>query len=239
MSKPLRIALVVEGATDEVVLRAAIEAIVGDRPIQFSLLQPEFSDAFGGTVAGQTGTGWGGVYRWCEQTRDEGNGRVSGSVLFGFHELLIVHLDADVAGKKYRDHNIVEPTDDLPCEHPCPPAVDTTNALRKVLLRWMGETSTPEWCVLCTPSKNTETWIMAAFFPRDRVISRKGWECYDNPQRRLTSKPLKVRIKKTKSDYQQRADELKSSWPNVRMKLTEAGRFSDELSLRLAAVEAK
>ncbi len=211
MSKPLRVALVVEGPTDEVVLKAVIEAIVGDRPIQFSVLQPEFSVGLGGT-----GTGWGGVYRWCEQTRDEGNGHVSGSVLFGFHDLLIVHLDADVAGKKYSDDGIVDPATDLPCEQPCPPCVDTTNALRKVLLRWMGETSTPAWCILCTPSKNIDTWIMAAFFPQDRVMSRKGWECYDNPEVRMSSQPLKVRIKKTKSDYQKRADELKTALRSAR-----------------------
>lgn len=46
MSRPLRVALAVEGATDEVVLKAAVESMVGDRPIQFTLLQPEFSLAF-------------------------------------------------------------------------------------------------------------------------------------------------------------------------------------------------
>lgn len=232
MSKPLRVALVAEGPTDDVVLRAAIEAIVGDQPIQFTLLQPESSAAFWGT-----GTGWGGVYRWCEQARDEGGSHVSGSVLFDFHDLLIVHLDADVASKKYRDDNIDDAVNDLPCEQPCPPCSDTTNALRKVLLRWMGETSPPSRCVLCTPSKNTETWVMAAFFPGDSVMRKKGWECYETPAARLAAQPLKQRIKKTVSNYRQASNDLKQAWPQVRKLNTEAKRFDDELILELKSLE--
>ena len=197
--------------------------------------EPEFSEAFG-LVAGQTSSGRGGVYRWCEQACDEGDGHVSGSVLFDFHDLLIVHLDADVAGKKYRDHNIDDAVNDLPCEQPCPPCTDTTNALRKVLLRWMGEPSTPSRCVLCTPSKNTETWVMAAFFPSDPVMKKKGWECYETPAARLAVQPLKQRIKKSVSDYRQRSNDLKQAWPQI-CALTEAARFEKEFVLELASLE--
>ncbi len=228
MSRPLRVALAVEGGTDEVVLKAIIEAMVGDRPIQFTLLQPEFSLAFAGQLGGQTGTGWGGIYRWCEQARLEGGGRASGSALFRFHDLLIVHLDADVAGKRYSDHGIVDPAGDLPCEQPCPPASNTTDALRQVLRRWLGEPSTPPRCVICMPSKNTETWIMAAFFPNDAVMSRRGWECYGNPAGRLSSQPLKVRIKKSIGDYQNQTADLKSRWPQLCERLGEAERFRIE-----------
>jgi len=222
MSRPLRVALAVEGPTDEVVLKAVIEAMVGDRPILFTLVQPEFS------LGLQTGTGWGGLYRWCEQTRSEGGGRVSGSALFRFHDLVIIHLDADVAGKKYSDHNIIDHSGDLPCEQPCPPASDTTDALRQVLLRWLGEPAVPPKCVICMPSKNAETWMMAAFFPKDAVMSRKGWECYGSPGGRLASQPLKVRIKKTIGDYSKRAADLKARWPGLCQKLTQAERFRAE-----------
>src|SRR3989339_58249 len=101
MSEPLRVALVVEGPTDCVVLSAAITSLLPDREVAFQVLQPEFSAAFG-AVGGETGLGWAGVYRWCRQASREGGGRVSGSSLFQFHNLLIVQVDADVAGETYR-----------------------------------------------------------------------------------------------------------------------------------------
>ena len=55
----------------------------------------------------------------------------------------------------------------------------------------------------------------------------------------MNNQPLKVRIKKTKTGYQQQADELKTAWPKVRMKLTEAAKFSDEFSMQLAALELR
>ena len=80
---------------------------------------------------------------------------------------------------------------------------------------------------------------MAAFFPQDKVMSKKGWECYDNPEGRLASQPLKVRIKKTKSDYQRKTEDLRNAWPQVRDHLTEAKRFSGEFEMQLMALETR
>jgi hypothetical protein len=54
----LRIGLVAEGKTDQVVIEAALKAIL-ERPFILTLLQPETSDPFGD--AGPLGGGWGGV----------------------------------------------------------------------------------------------------------------------------------------------------------------------------------
>ena len=74
MSDPLRVAFVVEGPTDLIVLSAVIESLLPDVEIVPQYLQPEASAAFE-APGGATGLGWSGVYRWCRQTANEGSDR--------------------------------------------------------------------------------------------------------------------------------------------------------------------
>ena len=86
----------------------------------------------------------------------------------------------------YQNGWIDNQTGDLPCEQPCPPPEATTNVLRKVMLRWLGEAQVPAHCVLCTPSKSIEeTWVMAALFPTNKEVVKDSWECRANPEARL------------------------------------------------------
>ena len=189
MSEPLRIAMVVEGTTDFIVLDAVISSLLPDQDIEFQAIQPEFSAAFQ-VQPGPTGLGWSGVYRWCRQATDEGQGGVSGSSLFAFHQILVVQVDADVAGMTYQNGWIDDQTGDLPCEQPCPPPEATTNVLRKVMLRWLGEAQVPAQCVLCTPSKSIETWVMAALFPTNKEVVKDSWECRANPEAQFATLPI-------------------------------------------------
>jgi hypothetical protein len=225
----LRIAIVAEGITDYSVIRGAITSMLGDRSFILNLLQPEESWAFTGAGdAGALGGGWKGVYKWCLQSRERGAGRLSGDPLYFTYDLLILHLDADVAGK--------DPAGDtvspipllrgiLPCEKPCPPPSDTTDALRNVLLSWTGERQIPANTVFCTPSKNTEAWIMYLFFPLDRDMNRKGWECCPNPEARLQQQPKKYRFAKSYNNYRSRENNISKGWPKLADTLTEANRF--------------
>ena len=222
MSELLRVAAVVEGPTDEVVLDAVLRALLPhDAEFDLDRLQPE-----GSVVFGSTGAGWGGVYRWSRQAAAEGGGSVSGSSALAHHDLLIVHVDADVAGKKYSSANIQDGPSDLPCDKPCPPPENTTNALRSVVLNWLGERKCPPTIVLCTPSKNIEAWVVAAILPESSLVKRSDWECRSNPGAQLATLPKDQRFKK--SDYQSIAPTLTQSWPDVSVKLTEAKRFEAE-----------
>src|SRR3989442_1581074 len=110
--------------------------MLGGRSFILYLLQPEESVALTGTGdAGPLGGGWKGVYRWCSQVAARSDIRWDDDPLFLENDLLILHLDADVAGE--------HPPNDLaavaqgfppylPCQHPCPPAADTTEPLRSV-----------------------------------------------------------------------------------------------------------
>ncbi|MBI4679364.1 MAG: hypothetical protein HY748_17450 [Elusimicrobia bacterium] len=228
-SEPLRVALVAEGPTDKIIIQAAISQLLGNRRFVLRQLQPEESVAFGAKGTG----GWGGVYYWCRQAVGRAGGALRDDLLFLSFDLLVLHLDGDVAGGRYSDAGITEETGDLPCVQPCPPASSTTDRLRAVLLRWAGETRIPPRTVLCTPSKSMEAWVLAALFPTDGAVVCGGLECLPDPEGRLGQQPKKIRVHKTVSDYRRRMADISKAWGNLRASLTEADRFSSEF---LAAI---
>jgi hypothetical protein len=222
MSEPLRVALVAEGPTDRVVLQSAIASMLGTRSFILRQLQPEESLPFG-----PIGTGWVGVYKWCREAVRRDDSSLRNDVLYKAYDILILHLDADVAEKTYASGNIHEAVGDLPCFQPCPPPAASTNPLRNVLLRWAGETSLPPKTVLCTPSKSMEAWVVASLFPND-TAALNGIECWPRPENRLGQQPVHQRIQKRVEDYENRFEKLKSAWPNLAANLTEARRFQIE-----------
>lgn len=225
MSDPVRIALVAEGPTDRIVIEAAIRSMLGERPFVLRQLQPEESVAFG-----PLGTGWGGVYRWCKDSARRGHGRLSGDALVSIgYDMLVLHLDADVADEVYPNARIDPgpPDRQLPCAKPCPPASATTDALRTVLLSWCGEVAEPTHVVICMPSKSLVTWVVAAAFPTDQMMQRNHPECFANPEGRLLQQPMGRRFRKRPRDYQDRADLFVRAWPDI-CRFDEAARFQRE-----------
>ncbi|MCP4699691.1 MAG: hypothetical protein GY862_23000 [Gammaproteobacteria bacterium] len=205
-----------------------LTSLLEDRHFDLKLLQPESSVAFAGF--GPLGGGWGGVYRWCRQAAERNNGILPDDPLFRRYDLLILHLDADVAGKNYAQANIDDwPEEDLPCEEDCPPPRTTTDALRRILLSWMRQANTPPGTVLCTPSKSTEAWVMPALFPGDKEMARTGWECYPNPARRLSRQSKKKRLQKSENDYEKQKEAVQARWPAIENQLSEARRFADDI----------
>jgi hypothetical protein len=237
MSDMLRIGLVAEGVTDYEVLRASIESMLGAKKFDLKLLQPEESVAFTGAGdAGVFGGGWRGVYKWALQAVDR-SGQISADPLFLNYDLLVVHLDADVAGEdpaNYPKHAIPELKGMLPCEKPCPPPSNTTDLLRKVILSWLGENTEPLQVVLCTPSKSTESWVMALFFPNDKQMKRLGWECHPDPAARLSQQPIKHRFRKSHEEYRERNTQFRAGWPTLVNELSEAKRFNDNFELAVS-----
>jgi len=238
MSDPLRIALVAEGPTDRVVIESALKSIFDERPFILKQIFPEGSTSFG-----ELGTGWIGVYRWCRQSAKRGNGSLSNDQLvFQNFDLLLLHVDADVAGFYYADGTVTPQVTDgvLPCEKPCPPPTDTTDTLRLVLLSWCGETQTPVRTVICMPSKSTEAWVVASLFPTDQAM-QSGIECYANAEFRLGQQPKANRIRKKKRDYEGRAVELTDAWPDLVAPgaLGEALRFQEEFCRAVATEDAR
>ncbi|MGO9274766.1 MAG: hypothetical protein ACLQOO_31815 [Terriglobia bacterium] len=154
--------------------------------------------------------------------------------MFLTYDLLILHLDADVAGKDYADARIADMANDLPCSQPCPPPEASTNALRKVMLGWIGENVAPPKTVFCTPSMMTETWVLCALYPPADLAIKEDLECIPNPDHRLQAQPKTGRLisrgKKNVSVYQMRAPEITQAWDRVRARCSETDRFSADLT---------
>lgn len=232
MSNTLQIALIAEGITDYVIIDAAIDVMLNGKSYILNLLQPETSEAFTGAGnAGEFGGGWKGVYKWCQQAVERAEGFLSNDVLFDIYDVIVFHLDADVASENPaldKDFPIPEFKGVLPCVQQCPPPEATTNELRKVILSWIGETVIPSKMAFCIPSKSTEAWIMHIFFPNDKEMKKKGWECYPKPENRLRQQPKKTRFYKNYEEYLCRKNNIKNGWNNLVQSLSEAKRFNDD-----------
>lgn len=225
MSDPVRIAFVIEGPTDYIVLRAAVSALLAGREFVPTVIRPELDN----NLAAQSGGGWGGVYKWCRQTVSQTGGPVGGNPLFGLHDVVVMQVDADVARMSYSNYRITDsPQDDLPCERPCPPPSDTTDALRRVMLGWIGETSVPDGMVLCTPSKSIETWVLVALFPEDRSAQEVNVECRWDGEVRLRRYGLIKSGQKLIPQYAANEHGISAAWTEVRRRCSEAERFSVE-----------
>ena len=228
MSETMRIALIAEGPTDRIVIEAALNSILSDRSYVLNQIQPETCQSFENELTfGATGSGWGGVYAWCHQAVTRSVNIEEDPLFFG-HDILIIHLDTDVAGQTYEMANIREKIKDLPCEMFCPPPNATTDQLRKVMLRWIGAIRLPKRVVFCTPSKSMEAWVVKSLFPSDKEAGKQEWECYPTPEKRLAQQPVKKRIQKSVRDYENNKRELQSRWSSIVQELTEARRFQDE-----------
>ncbi|HUT55449.1 MAG TPA: hypothetical protein VM658_18810 [bacterium] len=245
MSEPLRVAFVVEGTTDFILLKAIVALVLGGRDFISQTLQPEISEAFQ-ALPSEYGFGWPGVCKWCLNTAEEGGGRVNNSALFLNHDLLIVQLDADVAGETYSRGNLEDPFPDpsLPCEEPCPPPEATTDRLRKLALRWMGERTLPPHSIICIPSQSLETWVLVGLFPNDGVVRRKdNIECRNHPERILQGKPRSRRLvshgKKVLEKYNEVAEEFARSWDRIAGRCSEARRFNTELRSQIERISGQ
>lgn len=227
MSKPLRIGLVVEGPTDRIVIEAAVRSVLGERSFIPIPLQPEDSDAFG-----SNGGGWPGVYKWCHQNASQLAGQSVQDTMLGQFDLVIMHIDADVADVAYKSGNITPKLTDLPlpCAKACPPSSATTDALRMVLFSWCGAAQLPREVVVCIPSKSTEAWVVASLFPDD-AEAQKGaiFECFSSPAGRLQLK--KQRIPKSPRNYHPHAAALTQAWLRISAAsgLEQAARFDSDL----------
>ncbi|MFH0782889.1 MAG: hypothetical protein V2B20_13210 [Pseudomonadota bacterium] len=222
----LRIALIAEGTTDEVIINSALKAIL-TRPFILTLLQPE-------PIRSDLGGGWGGVLKWCREFSSRGIATFEEDPTLELYDLFVVHLDADVADFSYAVHGKdielaaqQESWGVLPCSLPCPPSVATVDNLKPVLHSWLGIAAIGDSTVLCIPSKSSEAWLAAAVFPDNKNLLN-GLECAMNMEGRLAQLPKEQRIKKKVREYRVFASAIETRWSVVREKCTHANLFHRE-----------
>lgn len=227
----LRIALVAEGPTDYEIIHAALRAVL-PQSFVMTLLQPEVTRP-------ATGSGWGGVLKWCHAASQRHVGPLDTDPTLADFDLIIIHLDADVAGMRYADCGPeVEPTAHaqgwmpLPCQRPCPPVADTCARLTTVLTSWLGYATAGEKTLYCLPAQSSGTWLAAAIFPPGHHLLA-GAECKVNLESQLALLPKNDRIKKSVSAYRQHAPRITAQWTTVKQVCSQAAGFEQNV---LAAV---
>ncbi len=219
----LRIALIAEGPTDYEVINAALRAILR-QPFIITMLQPEATKPeFGG--------GWGGVLKWCYQASQSGCLSLDTYPPLSGFDLVIIHVDADVASKSYTDCGsevaalaLAKQWVSLPCAVPCPPPLPTVEALEHCITGWLGSMAMGAKAALCMPSKSSGTWLAAACFSSEHTILQGG-ECDLGLENRLSTLKLNERIKKTAVQYRAKAPLVTKNWEKIKADCPIASRF--------------
>jgi hypothetical protein len=199
-------------------------------PFVLTLLQPE-------ATRPEMQGGWGGVYKWCRAEAAMGCASLELDPRLSFFDLLIIHIDADVASDSYSDIsetpvNVLP----LPCAQICPPPQASVDALRSVVLSWLNIAALGPKSMFCIPSKATEAWLAVAVASDvARIIA--DLECTLTMETRLASLPKGHKIKKTKRQYQNYAAAVQSQWSRIVEKCSQAKRFQDELSAHFHSEE--
>ncbi len=227
----MNIGTVVEGPTDRLVLQAILDRLLPGEH-RYLPLQPP-------ATFGERGTGWKGVRRWCRETWQR-SGSDLDRLLAGDTgpalDLLVIHVDADIADEPDLQENEADPISDV--SQPCPPIEPTAERLRRVVARWLRLDGLPGRVVLAIPAQDTEHWTFAALFPDDDLCAREDYECAksgreDQPGFRLTlktyGKPLQRRdgrVKKTVRAYRRLALHVARAWDGVCLICSQARRFT-------------
>jgi hypothetical protein len=219
----LRIALVVEGDTDLVIIEAALKAII-ERPFILTKLQPE-------ATAPKMGTGWSGVLKWCDASSQRHSASLDTDPTLEQFDLLIIHLDVDVstefyanAGPTVHDMAVQKGWGILPCARPCPPVAHSIAPLTATLDSWLHPSSRGTKTVLCLPAQASGTWLAAASLSADHALLR-GAECNVNLESRLSLLPLDQRIRKKVREYRQHANKVTDNWPAIKAVCSQAEAF--------------
>jgi hypothetical protein len=170
--------VVTEGKRDYPILAAVIEELCPEAE-DVQLIHPPGDQLSVSRLDDVKATGWTGVRRWCQRygPRLTRFMRDYGEPL----GLLVIQVDASIA------HN-----PEINLERPCPPATDTTDALRDLIVQWVGG-QLPSNVILAVPSKATDAWVCAALVGGDDLL-----ECDPEPLERLANAGnLGFRLKRT------------------------------------------
>lgn len=225
----MRIATVTEGPTDRLVLKAIIDKLIPGPHIYLDL-QP--SDPLG-----PSGSGWKGVRQWCRDRLKPDQDSLD--ELMSLFDLLVIHLDGEVAGEHDLQEGIEPP---LAVPNPlCPPASIGAGFLQDVCVAWLNRRDElPPKIVFAIPSEGMETWVFAALHPGDPLVAEPTFECqhvgFKRPDMKLTLKKYdKVlardadgKVKKNRREYAMLAKAVAEKWSAVCLLCAQAEAFSEE-----------
>lgn len=220
MFKAFRVGIVAEGPTDVVVLAACLEAALqarlSGRQLVVRQVYPDESRMFG--------QGWKGVVKYAASLAERA---AMGSVLPANLDLLVVHLDGEVANEPIMELSVS-----------CPPASAAANELRSIVLFIMGlDVASEPRVVVSVPCQDIEAWLVPLYRQSEISDCAEGIaavECMSKPAHLFQGgKPKLARFKngelsKKTAEYRAIAPHIAKMWPTIRQ-LSQALRFEQDL----------
>lgn len=208
----LRIGVVAEGPTDQIVLRHLLKAYCESArsdiiPI-FKDLQPN-SDR---TSSGSSEGGWREVYRWCRNNPPEARDALfSGPGLFDNdlddqrHDIILVHMDSDIIAEIGASSSVTP----VPTETSTPEQRGTF--IRKTLLEWLWpDGAIPDTRHIPAPVVEAiEAWLVAALSDDEqpeavKTVKRRFIEVYYQSMGRIAPANA-MKLKNPRDRYEQAA----------------------------------
>jgi hypothetical protein len=208
-----RLGLIAEGASEFELLEALVAVRYPGSEVR--QIHPE------ATMVSGFGNGWKGVRAWCRE-----NGSRLETIMSGIEgdELngLIIHADCSMS-------------QNVGARRACPPASDTANALRTVIItEWLELVRAPSYVVLMTPSESTDTWFfVGAGYAGDPTFA--PLECALNIEQELVRRRhYRMKggeVRKPRANREWLAARTANAWDDVVAACGEAARFSRELQV--------
>jgi hypothetical protein len=213
----LRVGIVAEGKSEWFVLEEMMRAIHSD--IEFQRLRPDL------TLVSGSPHGWRGVRAWCRELGGQLETFMTG-VEGKRLDLLVIHVDCSMAHNEEADR-------------PCPPALDTADALRKIVIQqWLGHPKQPPFVVVTHPSKTTDAWVVAALEPPYKKLA--NIECEPAAENELVARGLLRKkdgeVKKPEARYLPLAQQMAQQLATVCTHCTQAARFVAEFQAAIPVV---
>lgn len=241
------IGIVAEGPRDYDMLVKLIDSITGEEQ-NYQRLQPQ-PDA-----NGEFGNGWKGVWKWCETHQEDLNDYFYS--ITPHLDLLIIHMDGDVARKEKEVHCFCESVacdirstvhplkcerckeNKCPIELPCLRHEASPQGYAIFLKTFMANISGNHRelpiCFLA-PCDSTDTWIIAA------CEERETYEDIDDPWEKVICHAAKYngikitnRNHKNREPYQKLISIVENNWAIVRERCPQAEAFTDDVIRILA-----
>jgi hypothetical protein len=205
----LRVGIIAEGKSEWLVLEAIMRKLYTN--IEFERLRPDM------THTSKSPYGWRGVKAWCQEMGPTLETFMTGVKGRELH-LLVIHTDCSMAHNENADR-------------PCPPAVDTANALHQVIFeRWLDRKDLPPFVVVALPSKSTDAWVVAALDPPYSKLA--SVECEWNAENELVARRLLRKkdgaVKKSEVQYKPLAEQTARRLDEVQARCRQAHRFVED-----------
>lgn len=229
-----RIGIIAEGKTDIIVIKEILKQAFIDINYRVTVLSPT-EDELLGNVNKHEGFGWRSVYEVCRELTDCLQILGIGNKF----DIIIVHLDADVAQSSYDAANINTKRKDLPCYDYTASIAENCEKLETVAKGWL-DVRYWDSIVFCIPHIATDIWPAYVLYDNSNGLFYEAMPGNDLEQKMLRCgnksvgklvKRKEGRIKKIPATYSAAMTRIDSGmWEKLKSNFSQFDKFNRDLN---------